>query len=123
MDTVKFVVIILLLQCIKGPHINSNNKKAGQTNRGSVDPSWAKVRKTNETVLIERLRTAFPYGLDDKRKVSNTADIIILKLSIPRSNQYIRVIKHLTVHQLSGQEFLFNPLSASVLQINSLVSI
>ena len=82
-----------------------------------MDPSWAKVRKTNETVLIKRLRTAFSYGLDNKMGEKyhlHAADIISLKLSLPRSNQYIRVIKHLTVHQLSAQEFLFNTLSASV---------
>ena len=62
--------------------------------------SWAQVRKTNETVSIERLHTAFPYGLDDKIGEEyhlKTTDIISLKMqSLPRSHQYIRGIKHQT---------------------------
>ena len=45
--------------------------------------SWAQVRKTNETMSIEILHTAFPYGLDDKIGEEyhlQTTDIISLKI-------------------------------------------
>ena len=61
--------------------------------------SWAQVRKTNETVSIERLHTAFPYGLDDKIGEEyhlQTTDMISLKIQ----SLY-------NIELLSGREFLF----------------
>lgn len=34
--------------------------------RGTTGPEWAQSRKSKETELIMTLRTAYPYGLNDK---------------------------------------------------------
>ena len=41
-------------------------EETGRTERGTTGPKWAQSRKSKETELIMTLRTAYPYGLNDK---------------------------------------------------------
>ena len=82
----------------------------GRTARGALDPSITQFRKSKETEWIRRLRTAYPYGLNDKiGEYTSRSDNSFIATKFPSLNRNysrIRGIKHVKSNVLSGKEFL-----------------
>jgi len=82
----------------------------GRTSRGSLDPSLTQIRKKKETTWITTLRTAYPYGLNDRigDNLSRNDVTSVGSKFPPLSRKYSRIrgIKHSKVNKISGKDFL-----------------
>ena len=55
------------------------------TNRGAMDASFTQIGKFKETYWMKRLRTAFPYDLNDKigKTIRSDDEILGIKFYLP----------------------------------------